>query len=125
MSEVIIIDDEALIRSTLVTIFEISGWQACSAGSPEEALGLISMACPRPLLVADLNLGESVDGFEVADRARGIRPDLSVLYVSGEPERLTGLDLSCRERALTKPFRTEELLAAVRDLLPPPALPGA
>jgi DNA-binding response OmpR family regulator len=60
-------------------------------------------------------------GREVAERLRRVRPDLPVLFASGySPEQLPE-PLAPGHLVLDKPYRPEELLARVRQLLDKPA----
>lgn len=118
--EVVVVDDEDPTRQTLVAILEIAGWQVADARNPAEALSLLRDAPACRLLVTDINLGGEVDGFGVAEQARRLWPDMPVLYVSGEPERLADRALSRRDGTLPKPFRTVEFLDAIHALVPPP-----
>ena len=68
--DVLIVDDDDLVRATLASVMEDEGWTVREARSPAEALG----ACAGPercrLLLTDINLGMPQDGFDVAAMLR-------------------------------------------------------
>jgi two-component system cell cycle sensor histidine kinase/response regulator CckA len=74
------------------------------------------------LLLADVVM-PGLDGFALASKAKRLRPSLRVLHISGhvDPRRLHGE--RPHGRLLRKPFRTRELLAAVKEALGAPC-PG-
>lgn len=70
------------------------------------------------LVILDLNL-PGMDGLEVLQKIRSIKPDLRVLILSARAavqDKVLGLDLGANDY-LAKPFELEELEARVRSLL--------
>jgi len=68
-------------------------------------------------LVTDINLRDSMDGWEVAKRAREIDPEFPVVYMSGahaEDWASKGVPNSIM---LAKPFAPAQLVTAVSQLL--------
>jgi len=116
--DVLLVDDDELVRSTLSSVLEMEGWTVCGASGAEEAL---SMAHPRErcgLMVTDIDLGDTQNGFDLAARLRGLNPNMPVVYVSGRPWLFDNRVLAPDERSLAKPFRAEELTRMVRELMP-------
>ena len=74
---------------------------------------------PIDLLVTDVGLPSGMNGRQVADTARTMRPDLKVLFVTGYAENvvLSGDVLDLRARVLTKPFAMTVLADRVRELI--------
>ena len=70
------------------------------------------------LLVTDVEM-PGLDGIALAARAAAARPDIKVLLMSGYPEQLartTGL-AAARVGTIGKPFKLDDMKAAVRGLL--------
>ena len=78
-----------------------------------------NLAMPIDLLVTDVGLPSGMNGRQVADTARTMRPDLKVLFVTGYAENvvLSGDVLDLRTRVLTKPFAMAVLADRVRELI--------
>ena len=60
------------------------------SGSGEEALALCKSGMSIDMIVTDINLGGSASGWDVAKHFRSKKPDMPVVYISGElfdPER--------------------------------------
>ena len=70
------------------------------------------------LLLTDLRLPE-YSGQELAEKLLGEYPGLRLLFMSGDPNSDSVLESSPTESVgfLQKPFRTEDLLTKVREIL--------
>jgi len=61
---------------------------------------------------------EGLNGRELADKLRGIKPALKVIYTSGYSADAMGTDLSQRDiRFLQKPYPPPQLAKTVRECL--------
>ena len=114
---VFVVDDDVSVRESLELMIEASGWQPETFASAEEFL-----AHPRTLvpscLILDVSLPD-LDGLELQKRVAAEWPDMPVIFLTGYA------DVSMTVRAmkagalefLTKPFREDVLLAAIRPAL--------
>jgi CheY-like chemotaxis protein len=109
---VLCVDDEPLIRMVVAECVAGLGLEPVEAASGEEALDAFSPTA-IDLLITDIRM-EGISGWEVAELARALKPDLPIIYISGFPS--TGEKLS-DTIYLPKPFRPHELEAAVRKSL--------
>jgi CheY-like chemotaxis protein len=116
---ILIVDDELVVLSLAQAMLNRYGYQALVAASSTEALHLFQK---WPDLHIDLAIIDIVmpvvDGLELANRFRQMRPSLPVLYITSyasdeklRPGSLDGLPL------LRKPFTSLNLIARVRQML--------
>ncbi len=113
---VLVIDDEAQIRRLLELTLESNGYKVRSAAAGKE--GITKTASERPeLVILDLGLPD-LDGVEVLKKIRewSAVPVLVLSVRSSENDIIACLDAGADDY-LTKPFRTGELLARVRNAL--------
>jgi len=82
--KVLVVDDEASIRTTLTMLLEASGYQVTTAANGFEALTLLQSGLPAVLL-SDLNMPE-MSGFELLSQVRQKFPELRVVAMSGAYE---------------------------------------
>ncbi len=69
-------------------------------------------------MVSDVVMPGGTDGFELARLATAFKPGLKVLMTSGFPDRLkSGAELSPGLRLLSKPYRKEDLIRAIDEVL--------
>lgn len=113
---ILIIEDEASIRTVAQAYLEHEGYRVISAGTGPEGLAL-ALAQHPDLVVLDLNL-PGMDGMEVAARLRE-RSDVFLIMLtarSEEVDRVAGLRIGADDY-LTKPFSPRELVARVEAIL--------
>src|SRR5438874_1847132 len=81
---VLIVEDDALIRSDFVSEFNWQGWTVLDTGRGEEAIALAEDN-HIDVLLTDIQLIGSLSGWDVAEAIRARRPELVVVYASGSP----------------------------------------
>lgn len=120
---ILVVDDEAAVRTLAWQILGSRGYQVLSAGDIAEALRLAD-AYPSVihLLITDVMLG-SESGVDLARAILVKRPETAVLYISGfSPDaiRASQSDGAPDGGFLEKPFTPEGLIDCVRTVLPLP-----
>jgi len=113
--DILIVDDEADIRSLVVGILEDEGNTCRAAGDSTQALAEIEMRRPA-LLVLDIWLqGSPMDGLEVLDLVQRDHPDLPVVIISGHGNVETAVAAIKRGAYdfIEKPFQADRLLLVV------------
>jgi len=112
---VLVVDDEAAVRSLVCLLLRREGYAVLDADCAEEGLRLAAgHAGPIDLLVADLRM-PGMDGTELATRLAAARPDLRVLYLSGDPS--LSPEAPGAAAFMPKPFSPHQLTSKVRELL--------
>lgn len=114
--KILVIEDEANIRSFMDTILESNGYQALSASTCAE--GKLMFSSHRPdLVILDLGLPDA-DGTEFITFVRQTSTTAIIVLSarSTEEDKIRALDLGANDY-ITKPFGTGELLARVRASL--------
>jgi DNA-binding response OmpR family regulator len=113
---VLVVEDERKLRELVRSYLERAGFAVLSTESGAEAITLAASASPD-LVILDLGLpdvpGESVLR-EV--RAMGPVPVLMLTAMSGEEDRIRGLELGADDY-VTKPFSPRELVLRVQAIL--------
>ena len=114
--KVLIIEDEANIRSFVQTILETNGYQVLTAATCDQGTMMFSSHIPD-MVILDLGLPDK-DGLEFIRVAREIS-SVPILVLSArtmEEDKVAALDLGANDY-VTKPFGTGELMARVRAAL--------
>jgi DNA-binding NtrC family response regulator len=110
---ILVVDDDARIRAGVVAILSEAGYMVRGASGGAEALALLGADQSVQLLVTDV-LMPGMKGTELAPRALAHRPDLQVIYMSGDIGD-TPIDAFGAWPLLRKPFTAATLLGAVRE----------
>jgi CheY-like chemotaxis protein len=80
---VLIVEDEAPVRSTVRRQLETLGHGVLEAESAAAALVLLKSDQPPNVLLTDVQLGGGMNGVDLAEAARVFHPDLPVIFMSG------------------------------------------
>jgi two-component system, cell cycle sensor histidine kinase and response regulator CckA len=119
---VLVVDDEAAVRSVVWEILQLAGYLVLEAGSGEEALRISAgQEGPIPLLLTDVMM-PGMSGPEVAQRLARKRPEMRVLYMSGSSDdALIRRGVVEQDTAFVqKPFTPGALVHKVREVLDAP-----
>ena len=116
---ILIVEDERALRVLVVQMLEEHGYQALAAGTAEQAIGLIGDDdIPIDLVLTDLVM-PGMNGRDLAEQARVLRPGIRVLFMSGYADVavLSNGALEPGSAFLEKPFSASELAHKVREVL--------
>nr|WP_257720590.1 ATP-binding protein [Lysobacter antibioticus] len=117
---VLVVEDDGAVRNIAVAFLRSAGYQVLAVASAEEALRRLSDDESIALLFSDVMLGEGMNGKELAIAARGLRPRLPILLTSGYEIDATEPAATAEAfELLRKPYRREQLAAAVARALDP------
>ncbi len=118
----LVVDDDPEIRDLLKKFFELVGYSVDVAEDGKSANRMLESG-PYDLMVTDIVMPNQ-DGVENIMRARKAYPGMWLIAMSGGGYIQTKTYLKVAESlgadaVFQKPFKTQEMLAKVRELLPP------
>jgi NtrC-family two-component system response regulator AlgB len=115
--EVLIVDDEKNIRTTLTMCLEAIGCKVASAATPEAALAAVERK-PFELAFLDLRLGEA-DGLALLPRLLAARPGLAVVVITAYATIDTAVEAIKRGAVdyLPKPFTPVQIRHLVEQVI--------
>jgi DNA-binding response OmpR family regulator len=127
---VVVIEDDPHISDLVAMYLRRDGFRVLQADDADRGLSHVTNGGPR-LVIVDVGLPGTVDGFEVCRRLRrdGDVPVVMLTARDDEVDRVLGLELGADDY-VTKPFSARELLARVHAILrragtrPAPAVPS-
>jgi PAS domain S-box-containing protein len=108
---ILVVDNDAEVRSIMAAYLGDAGHRVYLAAGTSTALDIAATA-PVDLIIVDVFVADMAGGELIAE-ARRERPNLAILYVSGDTEA----GFSKAAPILGKPFSAAQLLAAVDALL--------
>jgi len=124
---ILLVDDDAFLLDLAQALLEQAGLQVLKAGNGVDALALFhSRTGGIQLLLTDLNMPK-LDGVGLALEIRRERPNVPIVFMSGELESIDLRPELGECYLIAKPFRGDELIHCVRHALgirrtPQPAL---
>ncbi len=113
---ILIVDDDALMRRSLSFNLEQAGFHVSSAGSAEDALAMVRQSPPE-LVLLDIGL-PGMDGLEAIRHIKD-QYHVPVIFVSARRRNLDevlGLELGADDY-ITKPFDVDVLIAHIKAVL--------
>ena len=115
---VLVVDDEADIRTLMAEVLELQGYTVLQAADAPHALRLLQNARPD-MLVTDIGLPNGMNGRQLADQVRVQWPQLPVLMVTGYAEStvMKNETLPAQMELLIKPFAMNALVGRVDAML--------
>ena len=114
--DILIVDDEADIRTLIADTLSDEGYDARAAGNADAALAAIRQRRPSLVLLDIWLEGSRMDGMELLDTIRADHPDLPVVMISGHGTVELAVS-AIRKGAydfIEKPFKTDRLLLVLR-----------
>lgn len=115
---VLVVDDEASLRTALFRIFDRKGFQVVTASRIEEAKVFTPIEQPLDLAIIDLNLPDG-DGMNLMAEIKEAHPQCEVIILTGHGS----IELAIKATQggafhfLTKPFQIEELTSLTEKAL--------
>lgn len=118
MHQILVVEDSAEILDILSIALRNNGYEIVTASSADEALSCYEKNQNKfDLLITDISMPGILQGTSLAVALREYNPHLPVIYVSGFSTPGSSVESSPQtvDIRLAKPFRIEELLAAVEN----------
>ena len=116
MNQILVAEDEAMLRLIAVEMLEDAGFTVLQAGDGEEALALLKTNPQIRLLVSDIKMPR-MDGYALVEAGRTLRPDLKVLLMTGYAEDPPPQVAALKDiRTLHKPFNLDRLCQLAGEL---------
>jgi|ERR1700733_9279112 DNA-binding NtrC family response regulator len=117
---ILVVDDDEFILEFVNLLLVRAGYLVLTAQNGEEAWALIKgNKHDIRLLLTDIVMPDSFDGFELAERVRKHQPDLPILLMTGAAlqEYPPAVLLAWEPMLLRKPFSPDRLLKFVQENL--------
>ena len=117
---VLFTDDNAMLRELVSAKLAAHRCAVVLANTGDDALSILESG-GIDVLVTDVSMPGTLDGWALAERARRINPDIAVVYSSGRPSD-TARQVS-HSLYIQKPYRLDAIVAAIQHLTTTPSVP--
>jgi PAS domain S-box-containing protein len=116
---VLVVEDDAFVRTFAAESLRDLGYGVTVAVDAREALALLVQGLDIDLVFTDIVMPRGVNGWELAERARRIRPGIKFLFTSGYAvEMLSDRKwIGKSDNFLSKPYRKSDLAHEIRATL--------
>jgi len=114
-----VVDDEPMLLELAAVILEPLGYAVKTFRDPQSALAAFTAAQPRPgLVITDFSM-HRMNGMELLEACRRLRPEQKVLMISGTVDEAIYRNSPCKpDSFLAKPYQAKQLVDLVKELTP-------
>ncbi len=114
MQKLLIVEDDASVRSTMVTVLELEGYSVEAVASTREAINRLE-AQPFPIVISDIYLDDRT-GIDILKTARLHNPDGAVILMSGRGSMETVMAATSGGAFdyLAKPFEMSQMIDTIK-----------
>jgi CheY-like chemotaxis protein len=119
-TKILVVEDQEAVRAVACGFLEDFGYDVVEAEDGLQALSRLQETPDIDLMFSDVVMPGGLNGFDLAQAARGIRPDLKIVHTSGYPKGAMVHQEEPRFREgfiIMKPYRREDLQKILRDAL--------
>jgi CheY-like chemotaxis protein len=114
-STVLIVEDDFFVRQDIAEYLRDSGYAVVDVATGEDALELCHADAPIDILVTDINLPGSIDGWDIAEAFRLALAGITVIYASAHA--INHARCVPGSRFFSKPYRSADILEACRQMV--------
>jgi two-component sensor histidine kinase/ActR/RegA family two-component response regulator len=115
-TNVLVVEDEMVLRMRAIDIVEDAGFTAVEAVSADEALSILESRSDISLLFSDIQMPGSMDGLKLAHAVHDRWPSIKIILVSGQV-KLSDADKPADSRFFGKPLEVKQMIAELQDMV--------
>ncbi len=113
---VLIVEDEFFVRFTTAEFLREEGFEVLEAENADEALDILKSKAAIDLMFTDVRMPGSMDGVALAGLVRNEWPGIHIILTSGYAPELLSARSVAEDKVISKPYRQQAVLAAIRSL---------
>src|ERR1700712_1709919 len=115
-TNVLVVEDEMVLRMRAVDIVEDAGFTAVEAVSADEALAILESRSDISLLFSDIQMPGSMDGLKLAHAVHDRWPSIKIILVSGKI-KLSDAERPADSRFFGKPLEVKQMIAELQGMV--------
>jgi len=115
---VLVVEDEFLPRAMLSDYLQECGFMVFEAANADEAINTIEAGIPIDLVLTDIRMPGSMNGFGLAKWISGNKPAISIILASGEATQTDAANELCDHIPFfKKPYDLKAIVAGIHATL--------
>ena len=112
---ILVVEDEPLLRMFAADMAEDAGFEVVQAANATEAVDILERRLDIRIVFTDIDMPHGISGIKLAACIRDRWPPIEIIITSGKPFP-PETDLPERALFFAKPYRQDEVIAAMRDM---------
>lgn len=113
---VLVVEDELVLRMRAIDIVEDAGFAAIEATNADQALSILETRSDISLLFTDIQMPGTLDGLKLAHAVHKRWPAIKIVLVSGQI-KLADEDKPLDSRFFGKPLEMKRMIAELQDMV--------
>ncbi|MGM4964706.1 sensor histidine kinase [Tardiphaga sp. 1201_B9_N1_1] len=115
-TNVLVVEDEMVLRMRAVDIVEDAGFTAVEATNADQAISVLEARSDISLLFSDIQMPGSMDGLKLAHAVHERWPQIKIILVSGQITPSSD-EKPENSRFFGKPIDSKEMIAELQDMI--------
>lgn len=115
-TNVLVVEDEMVLRMKAVDLVEDAGFTAIEAVNADEALSILESRSDISLLFSDIQMPGSMDGLKLAHAVHDRWPAIKIILVSGQV-KVADADKPADSRFFGKPLEVKQMIAELQEMV--------
>src|ERR1041385_3546838 len=115
-TNVLVVEDEMVLRMRAVDIVEDAGFTAVEAVNADEAMSILESRSDISLLFSDIQMPGSMDGLKLAHAVHERWPAIKIILVSGQV-KLSDADKPADSRFFGKPLEMRQMITELQEMV--------
>src|SRR6187455_2969055 len=116
VANVLVVEDEMVLRLRAVDIVEDAGFNAVEAVNADEALAILESRSDISLLFSDIQMPGSMDGLKLAHAVHERWPAIKIILVYGQV-KLGDTEKPANSRFFGKPLEVKQMISELQDMV--------
>ena len=119
-TKILVVEDQEAVRAVACGFLEDFGYEVVEAGDGFQALAVLQEEQGIDLMFSDVVMPGGMNGFDLAQAAQSLRPDLKIVHTSGYPKGAMVHQDEPRFKEgfiIMKPYRRDDLQKIIKDAL--------
>jgi two-component sensor histidine kinase/CheY-like chemotaxis protein len=113
---VLVVEDEMILRMRAVDIVEDAGFRSVEAVNADEAMSILESRSDISLLFTDIQMPGSMDGLKLAHAVHERWPSIKIILVSGQV-KLSDAERPADSRFFGKPLGVEQMITELQAMV--------
>lgn len=113
---VLVVEDETLIRFSVVAQLEDAGFEVFEAANADDAIEILNVTPSIRLLFTDIDMPGTMDGLKLAAAVRNRWPPVKIVITSGH-RIVEAVDVPEGSLFFSKPYAYQAVLKSISELL--------
>lgn len=112
-STVLVLEPDILVRMIIADYLRDCGFKVFEGVTADEVVAVLESGQKIDIIFAEVQLGDSMDGFGLAQWVRAKHPDINVILTSGIARAAEKAGDLCDEGPLEKPYHPQEVVRRI------------